>query len=232
MNKNFLITALLVLFGASAFGQYFSAPVEVFSKKKPVYLTLKTGEEVTGTLKKYGLKKGLIDEITIEVSKKDKREFKPEEIAFLYLPQSGLDKAMDKMYDATQWESDDVNAEYIKDGYAYFAQATVQLKKKKIEALLQVVNTSFATPVKIFHDPWSRETASASIGGIKVAGGLEKSYWVQVGDDDCFKIQKKNYPEDLERIFSTCSDYKSQIPDGPKWADFPELLFSYAKSCK
>lgn len=235
MKNSFLTTALLVLFAASAFGQYFSTPVEGFSRKKPAYVTLKSGEEVTGMIKDYDLKRGLIDEVTIVVGKKDKRKYTPDQIAFMYLPESGLNKlgaAMDKMYDATQWESEDINAEYMKDGYAYFEQATVQLKKKKIEALLQMVNTSFNNPVKVFHDPWSGETTSVGVAGIKVAGGLEKSYWVKAGDNDCFKIKKKNYPEDLDKVFTKCDSYKSEIPAKPKWDDFPELLLNYSKSCK
>ena len=234
MKNNFLMTALLVLFTASAFGQYFSSPVEVFSKKKPSYITLKSGKTIEGNIKTYKLKKGLIKEITLKVDGK-KKTYTPEDIASMYLPQSGLDKlgkAMDKMYDATQWESEDINAEYMKDGYAYFEQATVQLKKKKIEALLQMVNTSFNNQVKVFTDPWARETASASVGGIQVAGGLEKSYWVKVGDDVCFKLKKKNYPEDLDKVFAKCGDFKSEVPAKPKWADFPELLLKYSKSCK
>lgn len=235
MKNNFLVTVLFVLFTASAFGQYFSSPVEVFSRKKPAYITLKSGEELVGNLKNYKLKRGLIEEITLELDKKGKTKYTPDQIAFMYLPQSGLDKmgkAMDKIYDATQWESEDINADYMRDGYAYFEQATVQLKKKKIEALLQMVNVSFNNPVKVFHDPWASETASASVGGIKVAGGIEKSYWVKVGDDVCIKLKKKNYPEDLDKVFAKCEEYKSEVPAKPSWADFPELLFNYAKSCK
>ena len=235
MKNSFLTTALLVLFTSSAFAQYFSSPVEVFSRKKIAYVTLKSGEEVKGNLKDYDVKRGLIDEVTIEVAKKDKRKYTPDQIAFMYLPQSGLDKvgkAMDKIYDATQWQSEDINSEYMKDGYAYFEQATVQLKKKKIEALLQMVNVSYNNPVKIFHDPWAGETSKLEVGGFTVAGGLEKSYWVKAGDADCFKIKKKNYPEDLDKVFTKCDAYKSEIPAKPKWEDFPELLFNYAKSCK
>jgi len=215
MKNNFLITTLLVLFAASAFGQLFTSPVEVFSKKKPSYLTLKSGDEIEGNIKTYKIKKGLIKEITLKVKGK-KVTYTADQISSMYLPQSGLDKlgkAMDKMNDATQWNDEgDINAEYLKDGYAYFEQATVQLKKKKIDALLQMMNASFSNPVKIFHDPWSRETASASVGGIQVAGGLEKSYWVRVGDDVCFKLKKKDYPEALDKVFAKCESYKSEIP--------------------
>ena len=234
MKNNFLVTTLLMLFAASAFGQYFSNPVEGFSRKKPAYITLKSGEEITGTLKDYDLKRGLIDEVTIAVSKKDKRKYTPDEIAFMYLPQNDLDKlgkAMDFSSDATQWKSEDINAEYMKDGYAYFEQATVQLKKKKIEALLQMVNVSFNTPVKVFHDPWASETDKLAVGGITVAGGLEKSYWIKVGDNDCFKLKKKNYPEDLDKVFEKCGEFQSKVPAKPKWGDFPELLFNYAEFC-
>lgn len=233
--KNNLIVALIMLFAATSFGQYFATPVEGFSKKKPSYVTLKTGEELVGTIKDLDFKRGLIDEITLVVGKKDKRKLTPDMIAHAYLPESGLNKmgkALDFAYDATQWGSDDINQEYMTDGYAYFEQSTVRLKKKNIEALLQMVNPAFNNPVKIFHDPWAKESASVGVGGITVAGGLEKSYWVIIGDDPAFKIKKKEYEDSISKIFSTCPDYASKLGDGPKWADFPEALFNYSKACK
>lgn len=235
MKNKIISAALFMLFAATTFGQYFSTPVESFSRKKPAYITLKSGEEVTGTIKDYDLKRGLIDEITIEVAKKDKRKYTPDQISHMYLPQSGFDKmsaAYAKMYDATMWESDDVNAEYMKDGYAYFEQSVVQLKRKEINALLQMVNASFNKPVKVFHDPWASESASLNVKGIKVAGGIEKSYWVVVGDDVAFKIEKKNYNDKLGEVYKNCSDYISKLGDKPAWKDFPEALHTYSKDCK
>lgn len=234
MKNNFL-TAFLMLFAASCFGQYFATPVEGFSKKKPAYVTLKSGEELVGTIKDFDYKRGLIDEITLVVGKKDKRKLTPDQISHAYLPQSGLNKlsqAMDLTQDATQWGSEDINQEYMQDGYAYFEQSTVQLKKKKIEALLQMVNPAFNNPVKIFHDPWAKESASAGVGGIKVAGGLEKSYWVIVKGKPAFKVLKKSYDEQLAEIFGACPDYISKLGDKPQWSDFPEALFNYSKECK
>ncbi len=233
--KNHLLSALIMLFAGTSFGQFFSKPVEGFSKKKPCYVTLKSGEELVGTIKDLDRKKGLIDEITLEVGKKDKRKLTPDMIAFAYLPESGLNKvasAVDVVYDATQWESSDINGEYMTDGYAYFEQSTVQLKKKKIEALLQLVNPAFNNPVKVFHDPWAKESASVGVAGIKVAGGLEKSYWVVTGSGPAFKVEKKDYDEQISKIYGSCSGYISKLGDDPKWADFPEALFNYSKECK
>lgn len=225
----------MMLFAATTFGQYFSTPVEGFSRKKPVYVTLKSGEELVGTLKDYDLKRGLIDELTILVGKKDKRKLKPDQIAHAYLPQSGLNKlgqALELTEDATMWGSEDINQEYMKDGYAYFEQSTVQLKKKTIEALLQIVNPAFNNKVKIFHDPWAKESASVGVGGIKVAGGLEKSYWVIMDGKPAFKVLKKSYDEQISEIFSACPDYISKLGEKPQWSDFPEALFNYSKECK
>lgn len=232
--KNNLLSALIMLFAATSFGQYFASPVEGFSKKKPSYVTLKSGEVLEGTIKDLDYKRGLIDEITLVVGKK-KKKLTPDMIANAYLPQSGLNKlakAMDFASDATQWGSDDINQEYMKEGYAYFEQSTVKLKKKNIEALLQLVNPSFNNPVKIFHDPWAKESAGLEVKGIQVAGGLEKSYWVIIGGQDAFKIKKKDYTDSIGKIFGTCPDYISKMGDGPKWADFPEALFNYSKECK
>ncbi len=234
MKNNFL-AVLCLLFSVTAFTQNFATPIEGFSKKKPSYVTLKTGEELVGTIKDFDYKKGLIDEVTLMLGKKDKRKISPDEIAHAYFPESGLNKiaqAMDMAYDATTWQSEDINQEYMQDGYAYFEQSKVQLKKKEISALLQMVNPAFNDPVKVFHDPWARETASMDVGGIKVAGGLEKSYWIIVGDNVAFKLEKKNYAEQLKEIYGTCPDFISKLGEKPQWSEFPEMLFKYSKECK
>ncbi len=212
--------------------QYFADPVETFSKKKPMYITMMDGKEVTCNYKSQKIKKGLITEITVTMDGK-KKTIMAEEIKEMYVPQSGLDKLValsDFANDATRWESEDINMEHIKEGYAYFIQSPTQMRKKKEgNVLMQLLNPAFAQYVKVFHDPFAAESASASIGGIKVAGGIAKSYFVKVGDDKAFRVSKGDYKDNASKIYTDCGVTGSA--KSYKWSNFGEELFTYTKEC-
>ncbi len=230
-----ILFSLLILFTCSfsSFAQqYFSSPVESFSKKKPAYITMQDGKEVECKFKSMKRSKGLIKEITVWVNEK-KTTFAATDIKEMYLPQSGLDKlnkAVDFINDATQWDSEDINMDHIKDGYSYFIQSPTQLsKKKKGDVLMQLLNPAFASKVMVFHDPFASESASANVGGIKVAGGNDKSYFVKVGNAAAFKVRKKDYSDYINTIFADCG--VSGSAKTYKWSNFAEELMNYTKEC-
>ena len=67
-----------------------------------------------------------------------------------------------------------------------------KVKKKKKVLLMQLLNPHFGAKVKVYHDPFANSTASVGVGGFTVAGGDEKSYYVQFGEDTAFKLEKKH----------------------------------------
>lgn len=151
------------------------------------------------------------------------------QISFMYLPQSNMEKwsqGMDKIYDMTQWDDQGVESELIKDGYAYFVIAEVQLKKKEITTLMQVLNPGFSSKIQVFYNPWASETASASVGGFKVAGGDERSYYVRKGDEKAYRLQKKNYKESFKKLFGDCDTMIKEHGE-MRWSKFAEAMFHY-----
>ncbi len=212
--------------------QYFASPVESFSKKKMAYITMQDGKEVECKFKSMKRSKGLIKEITVWIDEK-KKTISASDIKEMYLPQSGLDKlgkVMDFANDATQWESEDINMDHIKDGYSYFIQSSTQIsKKKKADVLMQLLNPAFASKVMVFHDPFANESASASVAGIKVAGGNDKSYFIKVGSAAAFKVRKKDYEDYVNTIFADCGVTGSAKTY--KWANFGEELMNYTREC-
>lgn len=238
--KNLILLFCLTLFCVDGFGQvgeqYFTDPVETFSKKKTAYLTMSDGTEVQGTIKKLKRTKGLFNEVNLTMENGKVKKIKAEDIQSMYLPQSGWDKfakGVDLMSNARRWGSD-LNEEYLKDGYAYFEQTEVNYRKKKTETLLlQLLNPAFSNLVKIYHDPLAAESASLSYGGIKMVGGNDKSYFVKTGDKVAFRLKKKNLDDNAAEIFADCKDsYEEIVKDKLSWMYFDKLLFEYTVACE
>ncbi|MBK7410808.1 MAG: hypothetical protein IPJ40_23785 [Saprospirales bacterium] len=230
------ITSVMVMLFATqlVFGQVFSPPAEGFSRKKPAYVTLEDGTEVTGTIDKLKRKKGLISNIIIEKESGEALDYTPDQVKFMYLPQSGLDKlgkGLDFLNDATKWNRDDLDAAKIKDGYAYFEKADVMVKKKKMPLMMQLLNPSFSGKVRVYHDPYAAETTQVSVGGIGVAGGDDKSYYVKKGDGVAFKLEKKNFEDEFAKLFGDCDSIKKAYGKKPKWKDIEAIAYKHATEC-
>lgn len=191
------------------------------------------GTELTGLIKDLDRQKGLIEEIVMDLDSGKRRKISPEEIKHAYLPPSGFDKVtntMEFMNNATLWDSHDVDQEIISKGYAYFEATEVRIGKKTETLLLQLMNPHFSSNIKVFHDPFANETASIGIAGVTVAGGIDKSYFVKLGDNIAFKAQKKNYDEEFALFFKGCAAVLAD-EDAAVWNQFARHTFVYGQSC-
>lgn len=208
-----------------------------FSGKKTAYVTLKDGTQLQGNIKDLDRKKGLIAEVVLENvdGSSKKRKLKPSEIKHMYLPPSGWDKlgkSLDFLNDATQWDNVDLDKDIIGKGYVFFEQAPVRIGKKTRDLLLQLVNPSFSGKLKVYFDPLAKETTSLGVGGIQVAGGDEKSYFVRKGDAAAYKLKKADYDDEFKPLFEDCADLFAKYGSDPKWGDIEKHVFEYAKTCK
>lgn len=231
--RNHLTLLCLILITHSTRAQDLSVGAHMFSHKKTAYVTKKDGTELEGTIDKVSRKKGLIESVRLKIDGK-KVELNPEEIDHMYLPPSGLDKftkAYDEATTMAKWDREDVESEKIKEGYAYFENAQVLIKKKSQGLLMQLLNPGFSKNLRVFMDPLANETASAGIGPIAVVGGLEKSYYVQRPGQDAYRLKKKEYKKDFENFYKDCPDLLNKYPD-PDWPDFAKHVFFYSESCK
>lgn len=229
-----LVSLLILCLGSSfLFSQDFIKGADGFSKKKTCYITLNDGTELEGIMKDLDRKKGNIEEITIiPTGEKKKVSFEADKIKHMYLQPSGWDKfskTMDFLYDATQWgEESELNSDLIKDGYAYFEQTEVQLKKSVRTLLMQLVNPSFEEKIRVYFDPYARESMSVGVAGIKVAGGIDKSYFVLHGDGPAYKLAKKNYEENKSGLFGRCNSMGDTMES---WSKLAEAVYKHAKEC-
>ena len=97
--------------------------------------------------------------------------------------------------------------------------------------LLQLVNPSFASRIKVFFDPYATETGGVSVMGVPVKSSDDKSYYVKKGDDVAFRLYKKDYDENYQKLFGDCSKFYNKNKKVGKWSDFSETIFNYTKDC-
>ena len=231
--KKFTLTIFAMVFMAGVMiAQELLPPVFTYSHKKTSYITLNDGSTLEGVIKDLDRKKGIIEEVKLEMGDGKKRKIKPEEIKHMYLPSSGFEKfanSMSFLSDATKWDNDDLDQALFGQGYTYIESSKVMVKKKQLTLLVQLLNPHFSGKIKVYHDPLAGETASLGVGGIKVAGGLDKSYYVKKeGKPAAVRLKKKNYDEEFKGFYGSCSKVAKM---NPKWSDFATHVYTYAKEC-
>ncbi len=224
---------LLFVFVAPNIAQSFLSPSERFSGKKPAYLTLSDGTKVECTIDKIKRKKGLIKEIRVKVSGK-KVSYKPDQIAFMYLMPSGFDKVakgLDKAYDVQKWKEEEIKSDLLKEGYIYFEQTVVQVKKKERTMLMQLLNPHFAKSIRVYHDPWAAETMSVGVGSLTLAGGFDKSYYIKhTGDKVAFRLKKKKYKKEFDSLYDSCKAIKKEYKN-VHWNKLIKHIIIYTEKC-
>lgn len=227
------LTMMLGGFLNHILAQDLSVGYDMFSHKKPAYVTKTDGTQIEGTIDKIKRNKGLLTLVVLEVRNK-KIELNPEEIDHMYLAPSGLDKLnndLDQAYTVAKWDREDVESDKIKEGYAYFENANVNLKGKVRPLLMQLLNPGFSSKLRVYFDPFAQETTRVGFAGITVAGGLDKSYYEQRPGEEAYRLKKKEYKKDFVTFYSDCPEVLKEYGK-PDWEDFPKHVFYYSKNCK
>jgi hypothetical protein len=209
--------------------QNFMEGFDRFSSKKIAYLTLTDGTKVEGDIADLDRKKGNISEVSLNVNGK-KKSFAPEQIKEMYLPASGLDKFSKQMEVATNL-SKELNNERVSDGYGYFEYTDVDLKGKVKPLLMQLVNVGFHTKIRVYFNPFATETMSMGVGPMKV-GGIDKSYFVKVGNKPAYKISKGDYDDQSKELFNSCPAAMAALKKDSDWNKFERIIYAHFLNCK
>lgn len=229
MFKKLSILCALLAFTLGLSAQELLTPSHSFSGKKTSYLTLEDGTELRGTIEKIKRKKGLITSIKVDADGK-KQTFKPAQVKFMYLMPSGFDKygkGLSTLLDAQKWTDEKIDQDLVNQGYVYFEQARVKVKKKESTMLMQLLNPTFSSKVKVYHDPFAKSTASVGVGPVTVAGGNEKSYYVSVNSATAFKLEKKAYKKEFTPLWKACGSMAQSFSD-IKWNEFTKHVLAYS----
>ena len=225
---------LFLCFSASMIAQDFLSPSDRYSTKEEAYIFLKDGTEVVGIVDDIDRKKGMIEEITLEVNGK-KMEYNPDDIDHMYLKPSQWNKlttTLDKGLNLSDHKKDKkVNNELIEKGYVLFETTEVMQKKKKRTLMLQLLNPHFCDKIRVYQDPLARESARVGVGAFTVAGGEEKSYYVKVGDGLAERLKSKDYEDFFASTFKSCSELASKFEDAKGWKTFAKHLHFFTYEC-
>jgi len=230
INKLFFLLPFFLI-SIGLIGQDLLSPSFGFSKKKTAYITLVDGSEINGTIKDIDRKKGLIDFIKIKDGEGKNHKLKPEKVKFMYLPPSGLDKlskAKDFLSDAKKWNDGKLNQDFLNQGYVYFELADVKIKKKNQKLLMQLLNPQFSKIVKVYHDPFAKETMSLGVGGVDVVGGIAKSYYISKEGQPAFKLKKKDYKTEFVPLWKSCPKIVEEFTN-QKWDDLVKHIITYSE---
>lgn len=235
MKKNILLPIAMMLLTVTCLtAQKFSIPLEGFSKKKTAYFYMEDNSEITGTLSGFKRTKGLIETVKMKDLKGKKVKMDPEKIDYMYLAPSNLGKfgaALETINNVNSWEKETtVDTTLIKDGYVLFEKVPTKVKKKTDDLMLQLMNPSFSQQIKVYHDPFAKETAGVAVGGITVAGGLDKSYYIKKeSDKSAYRLLKKNYKEQFAEIFGDNQEFMAKYGDNIKWNQFETHVYEYTQ---
>lgn len=238
MKNVFLVFILFCFISTLLPAQNFLDGAFTFSSKKESYITMMSGEEIIGFIDDIDRKKGLIEQIKLVTNDGKKLKLKPKDIKSMFLAPSGFDKFANihekiSEGDLTQASKDrTMHKAYVKEGYVYFENCTVALKKGTETLLMQMVNPAFASKIKVFFDPYAKETTSLSVGGFQVAGGLQASYYVQKGDAPAYKLEKKAYKKEYSKLFGDCKELMDNFKSKTTWSNFEAHTYYYDTNCQ
>lgn len=228
--KKFLILALCFVVAHVASAQQLMPRVSGFSTKKVAYVTMKNGKKLEGRAVGVKLKKGTIKQLNFKTEKGGKKmKIKSTDIKEFRAPASALGKFVDGMEAATDINKQDQVSNSQRD-YAVYEQAVLPNKKKTV-VLLQLLNPSFDSKIKVYDDPLAKEGASAGVGPMTVAGGRLKSYYVKKGKKT-IRVKKGDYKKQFKTLFGDCPTLmKLHAAGDVKWKDFGQHVYTYDQEC-
>lgn len=200
----------------------------------PCVATLATGEEVTGKLSGGSGVNGYLSTVIIKKDDGTKVKLKPEDISRLSIKASKLAKlamiaeSTSSIKELTNTNFDEiVNREYI-----IFETAMRSNKAGKLR-LMQLLNPGFDSQIKVFADPNAKETKGIGVGGIKLTGGVDKSYLFVQNDEKAVLVKKGKYKNSFDELYEKCPKMLEVFAgEKVKWNDVAGHVFVYDQVCK
>lgn len=211
----------------------FMEPAKQFSKKKPAFVTLTSGEVLKGVMKKYAFTKGFFSYMMFEDESGELRRIPAAKIKSAYLMPSKLSKFTNALEDSRKvyrWNKD-LGEDKFKDGYVYLETVTFVIgrkKKRTVKTLLQLLNPHFSDGYKVFQDLYARQNQSADL--LSFGGDKPQSYvLLKNGESRAKIIGVRNYKQTFESLFGDCPAVKPGKK--PKWSKIVETVYLYGQEC-
>lgn len=229
--KSIISVSIIVLICGGAFAQNFATRFQAFSKHAPSFVTLTSGETISGHYVKAKRKKGLFKTVTFEDTVAGVERVLPAgEIASMRLVPSELGRvsaALDATQSISRIGNSDMNS--LSTDFVYFQQAQLPDRKATM-VLLQKVNPGFDSKIEVFDDPWAQETAGVGLAGVAITGGNLKSYYL-IKDGVAMKIEKSRYKRGFSDIYGDCPALAEEFPR-IEWTDFSKHVAAHEQVCE
>ncbi|MBN1198004.1 MAG: hypothetical protein JXA23_01540 [Bacteroidales bacterium] len=198
---------------------------------KQGYVLLSDGSRINGTfLSIFSLEN--ITKLTIKDSTDTKHKLTGDQIDKVYVKLDGADKFLMASSGSSSIQAmKNVDFKQIFSADYYIWEHSTDQKKGK-DKVLQLVNPGFDSKIKVFRDPSAGQTAGVSVGGVSLAGGLEKSYYIEKeGTDIAFIVSKGKFKDQFTELFGNCPTLVEALQGKkPNWEDFPAYVFIYDQS--
>ena len=234
----FLIAVLCLLISLPTLGQGFITGLEqddfTFLFGNACTVTLESGETVEGTLTGGSIVSGYLNNITIKGKDGEKLKYKPEDVSKLTIKTSKIAKlAMIAESTSSIKEATSTDFNEIVNRNQFIFETAMRHNKNEKLRLMQLLNPGFDSKIKVYDDPNAKETMGVGIGGIKLTGGVDKSYLLVQNDEKAVRVKKGNYKKDFDELYKNCPKML-QIFAGEKvkWEDVAGHVFVYDQACK
>lgn len=218
---------------SSFFSQSLMPSQVTISKKKPIYIETSKGEQLDVTLKSAKVKKGLIKLLKVEKKDGAKMKLTASDIRLMYAAPIGIEKFVNKvdfLTDIEKWGDGKIKSDYLNQGYGYFEQSRVIIKKKERTLLLQLLNPSFCKVVKIYNDPFAKKSTGVGVGLVGVGRNSTSFYIKRITDESAYLIKKSKYKKTFEKLWESCDRVSNMYPKA-KWKEIPSHIVTFTE-CK
>ena len=236
--KKLTFALFITLFVHNFYGQAFANKIKTFDRKKDAYIFLENGDSIIGKISDIDRWNGGVKKVYVKKDgEKNETKIDLNDIKFAYLPEGVMSNFNNFMKNAIRIDDDNksyfIRQNLLKDGYGLFEKVEILNVKNKHTLLLQILNPTFAYKIKVYGDPLANETASMGFGGMTLAGGDDKSYFIKIVGDEtpAFLLKKRDFEDNIDKIFSNCSSLADRLKKKYSWSDFAEYILEN-EDCK
>ena len=235
---SYMIGLLCLMNYLPAIGQGFISPIDndnisVILNQECI-VKLASGDEVKGVLKSASLINGYLSGFSVRLENGEKAKFKPADIEKLSIKASKLAK-LTMMAESTGSIKEMTNTnfdEIVNRQYIVYLTAMRANNAGKLR-LMQLLNPGFDSKIQVYADPNAKETKGIGMGGIKVTGGVEKSYLFVENNEKAVLVKKGKYKKSFDELYANCPKMLSVFEgEKTKWNDAAGHVFAYDQSCK
>jgi hypothetical protein len=201
----------------------------------PCTILLANGDKIAGKLSSGSGTNGYLSAITIKLENDEKVKLKAEDITRLTIKVSKFAKltmvseSAESIKEMTKTDFNNI----VKRDSVIYETAMQHTKGDKIR-LMQLLNPGFDSKLKVFADPNpNRETSGIGIAGVKLTGGIDKSYLFVQNSQKAILVKKGSYKKNFEELYKNCPAMVAGFTgEKIKWEDVAGHVFAYDQICK